>query len=162
MAVTAGSGEQAEAGREQVREDMARGREEMRSLGSRTADVTQELRELARLELDLARAEIADNRQRLMMGSGAGAAAAVFAFWILGFLGLAMMFGLMEVWPDWLAALTTAGAWLLLAAIAGLVARSRFKAFSPTPQRTIASLKEDVAWARRLMKQSAASGSSGR
>ena len=100
----------------------------------------------------------------MTMKSGAisGSIAGSFAFWILGFLGGAMTFALAEVWPAWLAALTTAGAFLVVAAIAGLVARSRFKQFSPTPRRTIASLREDIEWLRRLTTQNAASASSGR
>ncbi len=152
----------ARAEQEAARRDINRGREEVRSLGADTAEITGELRELARLEMQLAMAEMADNRQRLMMGSASGIAAGVFAFWILGFLGVAMMFGLMEVWPNWAAALATAGVWLVLAAIAGLVARARFKAFSPTPKRTIASLKEDATWLRGLMKQSGASATNAR
>ncbi|MCK9485611.1 MAG: phage holin family protein [Dehalococcoidia bacterium] len=144
-----------------VRDDVNRGREEVRSLGARTAEITEDLRELARREMALAQAEMADNRQRLMTGSTAGVAAGVFAFWLLGFLGLAMMFGLMEVWPEWAAALATAGAWLLLAAVAAFVARSRFKDFSPTPKRTMASLKEDAAWLRRLTRRNAGSANSG-
>lgn len=166
MATTGARGrtpdDQSESSPQAVREDLNRGRQEMRGIGAETADITRELRELARLELDLAKTEMAENRQRLVVGSGAGVAAGVFGFWILGFLGIAMMLGLMEVWPGWAAALVTAAAWLILAGIAAFVARSRFQQFSPTPKRAMASMKEDVTWARGLMKQSSASASSGR
>lgn len=142
---------------EEVRDDVTRGRSELRALGARGAEITDDLRELARLEAELARAEIEENRKHLQRGVTNGVMAGVFAFWILGFLGGAMTFGLMEVWPAWAAALATAGAFLLLAAIAGLMARSQLKQFSPTPKRALASIKEDIAWLRKLTMQSAAS-----
>lgn len=145
-----------------VREDVQRGRSELRAIGARGAEITDDLRELARLEAELAKAEVDENRKALQSGAISGVMAGVFAFWILGFLGGAMTFGLAEFWPLWLSALVTAGTFLLLAAITGIVARSRFKKFSPTPQRTIASIKEDLAWLRRLTKRNAASANSAR
>lgn len=161
MALATNNG-RADAGPEVARDDLRRGRAEMRSLGARTAEITAEIRELARLEAELAKAEMQENRGRLMAGSMNGAAAGALAFWILGFLGAAMTLGLMEIWPGWAAALATAGTFLLIATIAGLMARRHFKKFSPTPERTIASLREDARWARQLMKQSAESANSGR
>lgn len=140
-----------------VKDDVQRGRSELRALGARGAEISEDLRELARLEADLAKAEMQASRRALMSGSINGVLAGVFAFWILGFLGGAMTFALAEIWPTWAAALATAGAFLLIAAIAGLLARRKFKQFSPTPQRTIASIREDIAWLRRLTKQNAAS-----
>ena len=145
-----------------VRDDAERGRQELRALGASGAEIGQDLKELGRLEAELAKAEMAENRKLLQRGVMNGVMAGVFAFWILGFLGGAMTFALAEMWPEWLAALATAGAFLLVAAIAGLMARGAFKKFSPTPKRTIASVKEDIAWLRRLRKQNATSASSGR
>jgi len=145
-----------------VRDDVQRGRSELRAIGARGAEITEDLRELARLEAELAKAEVQENRKALQTGVMTGSIAGVFAFWLLGFLGAAMMFGLAEFMELWIAALATAGAFLLVAAIAGLMARSRFQKFSPTPQRTIASIKEDLAWLRRLTKRNAASANSAR
>ncbi len=140
-----------------VRDDVERGRAELREIGASGAEITDDLRELARLEAALAKAEIDESRQALTKGSMSGVLAGVFAFWILGFLGGAMTFALAEVWPAWAAALATAGVFVLVAAIAGIMARSEFKKFSVTPQRTIASIREDIAWLRRLTKRNAAS-----
>lgn len=144
----------------EVRDDVSRGRSELRALGARGREITDELRELARLEADLAKAEVDESRKALQRGAMSGAMAGMFAFWILGFLGLAMTIALAEVWPEWLAALATAGAFLVVSAIAGLIARSRIKKFSAMPKRTIASIREDIAWLRRLTRQNAASVSS--
>ena len=143
-------------------EDLQRGRRELRSLGARGAEIADDLRELSRLETELARAEMDESRSALTQGAISGAAAALIGFWVLGFLGAAMTFALAEIWDAWLAALVTAGVFLLVALVAGLIARSRFKKFSPTPKRTIASIREDVTWLRGLMKQSATSVSRGR
>jgi len=145
-----------------VRDDVENGRAELRAIGSRSAEITEDLRELARLEAELAKAEMDESRQALKRGSINGILAGVFACWILGFLGGAMTFGLAEIWPAWAAALATAGAFLLIAAIAAMMARSQFKKFSVTPTRTIASVKEDIAWLRTLTKRNAASASSAR
>lgn len=148
--------------RAEANEDLQRGREELRTLGARGAEIAEDLRELGRLEAELARAEIDENRKALMQGVMSGAVAALVGFWVLGLLGAAMTLALFAVVDEWLAALITAGVFLLVALIAGLVARSRFKKFSPTPKRTIASIREDVTWLRGLMKQSATSVSRGR
>ena len=152
-----GEGASFKANAQAVREDVERGRVELRAIGASGAEITDDLRELARLEAQLAKAEIHDSRQALTKGSISGVFAGVFAFWILGFFGGAMTLALAEIWPAWAAALATAGAFLLVAAIAGIMARSEFKKFSVTPRRTIASIREDLAWLRRLTKRNAAS-----
>lgn len=144
----------------EVREDVERGRSELRAIGARGREITEDFQELARLEAELAKAEMQENRRALARGSVNGAMAGVFAFWLLGFLGGAMTLGLMEIWPAWAAALATAGVFLLLAAITALMARSQFQKFSPTPRRTIESIREDIAWLRRLTKRNAGSANS--
>lgn len=143
-------------------EEVARGREEIRGMGAAAAEIAGDFSELANLELALVRAEIADNLARLKQAGMFGGIAALFGFWVIGFLGVTMMLALALVWPDWLAALATAGTLLLITGIAGAIAYTRMKAFSPTPRRSLASIREDVAWARGLMKRNGGSASSGR
>jgi uncharacterized membrane protein YqjE len=149
-------------GPEAARDDLRRGREEARRLGASTAEIVSDLRELARLEMDLARAEMADNRSRLTSAIAGGTLAAVSGFWMVGFAGWAAMSALAEVWPAWAAALATAGGWLALALLAAGFAWLRMRRFSATPRRTLQSLREDIAWARGLTKPNGASGRNGR
>jgi len=147
--------------REEAREDLKRGRSELRDLGSRGAEIADELRQLGRLEAELAKAEIDQSRRALMAGTMSGGIAALVGFWVLGLLAAAMTLGLAEVMEMWLAALVSAGVFLVVALVVGLIARNRFKQFSPMPNRTMASLREDLTWLRKLMKQNAASVSKG-
>jgi uncharacterized membrane protein YqjE len=150
------------AGAEVALADLERGRDEARELGAQTAEIAADVRELVRLEMELAKAEVAENRSRLMQGALGIGLATLFGFWLFGFLGWAAMSALAEVWPMWAAALATAGIWLVLAGIAVAFARMQLKEFNPTPERTLASLREDVAWARGLLKPNGVSGRNGR
>jgi hypothetical protein len=65
------------------------------------------------------------------------------------FLSAALGFGLWELGMfAWAAALTVAVLYLVIAGIMALVARGTLKNFKPAPERTIRTIKEDVAWAR--------------
>jgi hypothetical protein len=46
------------------------------------------------------------------------------------------------------AALIVAGVWAVLAAVLAVVGRGKLKAFSPKPERTIETVKEDVQWVK--------------
>ena len=50
--------------------------------------------------------------------------------------------------PTGWAALIVAGVWLVIAAVLALVGRNKMKNFSPKPERTIETVKEDVQWAK--------------
>lgn len=144
-----------------VREDARKGEGEARRLGADTGDVVSELRELARREMDLARAEAADAGSAMAQAAMWGAAAAVLGVLVLAYLALAGVYGLTRVVDDWLAALIVSGVLLLLTAGAGLLARSRVQALSAPGKRTAASVRRDMAWVRELMKPSSASRSNG-
>jgi hypothetical protein len=72
---------------------------------------------------------------------------------VLGFLGLAAMFGLAEVMPLWAAALVVAVVLGVVTAALGLMARQRFSQFSLMPSHTVRSLKEDMRWASGQLKR---------
>jgi hypothetical protein len=132
-----------------------RAQAEIRALGGQVAGITDELRELARREATLARAEAQDNVAVATQGAAFGGGAGVLTLYVLGFLGLALTFGLAEFMPLWVSALITAVLFGLAAATLGTMAKSRFNQFSLTPQRTLRSLREDMQWARAQMKRNA-------
>ena len=76
----------------------------------------------------------------------------LFGFYALGFLLLAIVYGLSVVMASWLAALIV-GAVLAMVA-AGLMNSSgkKLKRVNPTPEKTIQSLEENVQWGKNQIK----------
>jgi hypothetical protein len=138
-----------------LEEQWRRAQVEIRALGAQVGGITDELRELARREATLARAEAQDNMAAATQGAAFGGGAGVLALYVLGFFGLAITFGLAEFLPLWAAAMITAVLFAAAAGILGTMAKSRFNQFSLTPTRTLRSLREDMQWARAQMKRNA-------
>jgi len=108
---------------------------------------------LARLELQHGRQEIgamlATARGGVILIGIAVALvfAAIISLTVTLILGLAALFG----WPDWVMALLVT---ILLLVIAGLLTwRGIRKIKIGPPEETIASVREEVAWAKRLMRR---------
>jgi hypothetical protein len=66
----------------------------------------------------------------------------------LTFLSLAAMFGLGAVMPLGFAALIVGALYLVGAAVLAMRGKKAMQGFSPKPERTIKTLKEDAQWAR--------------
>jgi uncharacterized membrane protein YqjE len=140
---------------DRIRERLKRGEEEARELGHNVADIAAEIRLLAAQEAELGMAEMKEQANYAVRGGIMGAVAFLMLNLVLVFLGLAILFALETALPFWAAALITAGIYLLVAAILGMVAMSFIKKVSFQPKRMINSLKEDVQWAKNLMTSNA-------
>jgi hypothetical protein len=130
---------------------------EERTLGQLVAEASQDLSELVRYEVALAKAEIKDDVSR---GAKAGG-----LFGVAGFFGLlatitgviAAAYGLTETGlPAWAAFLIVTGVLLLLAALMVLVAILLIKRIKP-PERAIRSTKQTIAAVRGGRNGAAAS-----
>ncbi len=115
--------------------------------------VVRGLVELARLEMTRARQEIGEMVSESLSGVIRIAIAAgllilaLVALVVFLILGIAALSGL----PGWLSALLVA---IVLTAIAGFLAwRGIRRIRVGAPEETIASVKEDVAWAKRLLRR---------
>jgi hypothetical protein len=96
-------------------------------------------------ELNRLKAELADKAKHAAVGMGMFVGAAVFAFFGLCVLIATAVLGLAVVLPAWLAALIVAVALLVIAGILALVGVRSFKKMgSLAPERTIASVKDDI------------------
>lgn len=121
---------------------------EERTLGQLVAEASQDLSELVRYEVALAKAEIKDDVSR-----GAKAAGMFGAAGYLGLLAtitavIAAAYGLTETGlPAWAAFLIVTGALLLLAGLLVLVAILLIKRIKP-PERAIRSTKQTLAAVR--------------
>lgn len=130
---------------------MERQREEP-SLGELFSRLASDTSTLVRKEVDLARTEMvqkatAAGRDVGMLGAGGAIAYA-------GFLALlaALIAGLGQIIPVWLAALIVG---VLVVGVGALLVQrglSALKRINPVPEQTIETLKEDVQWAREQTK----------
>ena len=108
---------------------------------------------LVRKEVELARQEVVEGVTSKLKGAGAMAVAAVLGLFVVGFLGLAAAYGLDLVVAPWLSRLIVAGAFLLLAALAGALGMRAMKKRPLAPEETKRTVKEDVKWARAQLKR---------
>lgn len=126
--------------------------------GQTLADLGRHLSEessrLARLEVELARAEIAQKGKQVGIGIGALGSAGIVALCALGALTAAAILGLATAFEPWLAALIVAGTLCVIAAIPALIGKGRIGAATPpAPQQAIASSKQDIERAKQSVKE---------
>jgi H+/Cl- antiporter ClcA len=107
--------------------------------------VKQRTQSLVRLNLELAKLEAKKKAMALGVAGGLALLAAVLVVYAIGFAFASAAAGISEALPVWLSLLIVAGAILLLAAIAGLLAR-RFarKASPPKPAQAIEEAERTV------------------
>jgi uncharacterized membrane protein YqjE len=141
-------------GRASIREDLRSGGAEFRDLRDEAAGIAEDLRDLLQSEVGLAKAEVREQINLVVRSAIWGGIAAVAALLTLGFAGLTGMYALDLVLPLWLSALIVTAVLLTIAAIAGLMVKARIKQLSVVPKRTVHSIREDVAWAKRQLKSS--------
>ena len=103
---------------------------------------------LVRQEVALAKAELQQEAKTAGSAVGAFGGAGFAGYFVLLFLSLAAMYGLDSFMPIGWAALIVGVVWGLIAGVLALVGRKKLKNFSPKPERTIETVKEDVQWAK--------------
>ena len=124
-----------------------------RPLGELLSDVTTQLQQLVRKEIELARAEIKQEVDKAVKGVAAFAVAGVVGLLAAVALVLAAGWGLSEVVPEGVAFLIVGV--LLLAVAGGLFAAGKKKVaqVNPVPQRTVETVKEDVETAKDSLQR---------
>ena len=115
-----------------------------------TTLVHQEI-ELVKVELnenlELAKAELAEKGKKAGAGVAVLTAAGVAGLLALGTFTGFLILALDGVMPNWAAALCIAGLWALVAVPLALYGRNKIQDVgTPVPEKTIESVKEDVAW----------------
>lgn len=119
--------------------------EDGRSVGQLVASATTELSALVHDEIALAKAEIRQDVKRGVLGGGAAAVAGVLVLFSLPVLSFAAAYGIhnLGLGLAW-SFLIVGGAFIVLAALALLLALRKFKRIKP-PERSIRSAKETAA-----------------
>jgi uncharacterized membrane protein YqjE len=115
-----------------------------KSVGELVSDVSQQTSTLVREEIELAKAEISEKVNQLVRGSVLGAVAGVFLFFslILIMEGVAWLLNDLVFDNFWLGFFVEAGLFLLIGAIAVLIAVRAFKRGAPpTPDLAIEEAK---------------------
>lgn len=130
--------------------------------GSRRQSIFGLGRELVGGLIALAKLEVTHGRQEMgqSLGHVKGAAilfalAAGLAFFALITLLVFVILGLSALtgWPDWLWALIVFVVLAIGASLLGYAGFRQAQQVKPKPDETIASVKEDIAWAKRLIRR---------
>jgi hypothetical protein len=130
-------------------ESAANGR---RGLVDLTVLAVEDILRLVQQEIQLAKLELKEMLVSSAWGGALLAAAGLFAllFLIFLFVTLALIFPL-PASPHALVAGIETGVFLVLAAVLGLIGKSRLRIGAPP--KTMTSLKEDAEWAKNLLKR---------
>jgi hypothetical protein len=107
--------------------DTETARAERQSIPQLVTQVLADISALVRLEIELARTELAEQAKQSAAGAALFVVAGFLAFLATFLLSFAAVYGLAEVMPVWAAFLVVAGAYLLIGAILVLVGRSRLQ-----------------------------------
>jgi hypothetical protein len=116
--------------------------------------LTEQSTELARMEVELAKAEVTAKGKRLGVGAGEFGGAAMLGLFAVGALTATLILALSTFLEAWIAALIVT---VVYAAIAGVLALSGKKQIErgspPVPEQAIASTKQDIDAAKRGVKE---------
>ena len=117
------------------------------SVGELVSQLTEDMRTLARKEVELGKAELAAKGKQAGVGAGLLGGGATFGFLALASLVAAAIGALDTGMPFWLAALIVGLALAGVAALLALTGKNRVQeAGPPVPEETVDSVKEDMKW----------------
>jgi hypothetical protein len=113
-----------------------------RSVGELIGEVTTDLTNLMRQELDLAKAE--GKQEVTTAGKAAGmlGAAGFAGYMVALFLSVALWWALANGMDEGWAALVVAAVWGVVAAVLAVLGRARMRQVNPKPERTMQTLQQ--------------------
>jgi hypothetical protein len=115
------------------------------SIAELVRDATEQTSRLIRDELRLARAEMTEKGKRAGVGAGLLGGGGIVALYGVAALLAAIVLGLAEALPAWLAALIVAVVLFAVAAILAALGRKQVsRATPPVPQQAVHSVKADI------------------
>lgn len=117
--------------------------------------ISRDISTLVRQELELARAEMREKARTAGPGLGMFGGAGVFALAALGALTAFLILLLDLAMPAWAAALIATALWAAVAAVLYITGRERVKeAGNPVPEQTAETVREDVDFAKEMLRSS--------
>jgi MFS family permease len=125
-----------------------------RSLADLARQLSLQTTELARHEVELAKAELRVKGKRAGIGAGMFSGAGALGFYALGALTAAITAGIAEALPVWAAALIVAAVYGAVAGILALRGKRKVEeATPPMPEQTVRSVKEDVRYTKQRAQE---------
>jgi tetrahydromethanopterin S-methyltransferase subunit C len=116
------------------------------SIGELIGNISNDLSQLFRQEVELAKAEVRQEAVKAGKAAGMLGGAGFAGYLTIVLLSFAAVFGLANVIdPGW-AALIVAVVWAIIGAVLFVIGRNRLKTVDPTPRRTVETIKEDAQW----------------
>jgi len=126
---------------------------EKKERGSSGKKLAADLRELARLEVELAKSELASKGRNAALGVGLLIAAVLAGLMLIATLVTAAILAVALVVPGWAAALIVAGLLALLTGACLLIGvRCLRSAVPPVPKQAIETSKENVEWLKTRLR----------
>lgn len=120
-----------------------------RGIGSTAAEIATIISTLVRKEIELVREETTEILREKARGAAAGLIALTLALLFIPFAVLTSIEVIAIWWPRWAATLVVTVFVLAVGGIVGYVAYRKLSA-SMVPKESVASIKEDIEWAKTL------------
>ncbi|WP_043194061.1 phage holin family protein [Streptomyces sp. NRRL F-2664] len=120
------------------------------SLGELVSEIGQDLSQLVRDEIELAKAEMKQESAKAGKAVGMLGGAGYAGHVALLFGSLTMVFALAHVMDAAWAALIVTAVWAVVGGVLYTKGRERLRTVNLKPEQTVDTLKEDARWARHL------------
>jgi len=114
------------------------------SIGELMSQLSAQTSRLVRDEMRLAQKELQESAKHAGIGAGLFSAAGLVAVFGLGSVIAAAIAALSLALPVWAAALIVAVVLFAVAGVAGLVSKKQLDQASPTPEMTVANVRQDI------------------
>jgi len=116
------------------------------SIGELIGNISDDLSQLFRQEVELAKAELKEEAGKAGKAAGMLGGAGFAGYLAVVLLSFAAVFGLANVMDAGWAALIVAVVWAVIGAVLYANGRKKLKTVDPMPRRTVDTIKEDAQW----------------
>jgi hypothetical protein len=116
------------------------------SLGELIGNISNDLSQLFRQEVELAKAEVKQEASKAGKAAGMLGVAGFAGYLAVVLLSFAAVFGLANVMDAGWAALIIAAVWAVIGGVLFVTGRNKLKTVDPVPHRTVDTIKEDAQW----------------
>jgi uncharacterized membrane protein YqjE len=116
------------------------------SVGELIGNISNDLSQLFRQEVELAKAELKQEASKAGKAAGMLGVAGFAGYLAVVLLSFALVFALANVMDAGWAALIVAVIWAIIGAVLFVTGRNKLKTVDPVPHRTVDTIKEDAQW----------------
>jgi Putative Actinobacterial Holin-X, holin superfamily III len=116
------------------------------SVGDIIGNISNDLSQLFRQEIELAKAELRQEATKTGKAAGMLGGAGFAGYLAVVLLSFAAVFGLANIMDAGWAALIIAAVWGIIGAVLYANGRKKLKTVDPVPHQTVDTLKEDAQW----------------